>query len=199
MLKKKIGILGGTFDPIHLGHIATADFILRAVNLDKVIFVPANTPPHKTETGATAKDRYIMTELATCNNPNFFVSDIEIKRSGLSYTVDTVRELKDFYGSEVELYFIVGSDVIDELDKWERFEDLLEMCHFIAATRPGFTMDTVLKRFGKLEALNIHFLNTPELDISSTDIRYRAKSNISIKYIVPTSVEQYILKHNLYK
>lgn len=199
MLKKKIGILGGTFDPIHLGHIATADFILRAIGLDKVIFVPANTPPHKMETMATAKDRYVMTELATCNNPNFFVSDIEIKRSGLSYTVDTVRELKDFYGNRVELYFIVGSDVIDELDKWERFEDLLEMCSFIAATRPGFTMDKVLERFGKLGERNIHFLNTPELDISSTDIRYRARNNISIKYIVPTSVEQYILKHNLYK
>lgn len=202
MKKRKIGLLGGTFDPIHLGHLLTADFVLKALDLEKIIFIPANHPPHKTELKVTpAQDRYIMTILATTHNPKFRVSDIELKREGLSYTIDTIKRFVAKYGDSAEFYFILGADAIADLEKWEKFEDLLQLCYFVAATRPGF-MDKVLqakKRFGKLGEQKIIWLDTPELNISSTDIRNRVKQNLPIRYIVPDVVENYIYKEGLYK
>ncbi len=202
MKKRRIGLLGGTFDPIHLGHLLTADFVLKALDLEQIIFIPANHPPHKTNLQVTpAQDRYIMTILATTHNPRFRVSDMEIKREGLSYTIDTIKEFVKEYGEQVEFYFILGADAIADLEKWEKFEDLLKLCFFVAATRPGF-MDKVLeakKRFGNLGENKIIWLDTPELNISSTDIRERAKQNLPVKYIVPDVVEKYIYKEGLYK
>ena len=168
MKKRRIGLLGGTFDPIHLGHLLTADFVLKALDLEQIIFIPANHPPHKTNLQVTpAQDRYIMTILATTHNPRFRVSDMEIKREGLSYTIDTIKEFVKEYGEQVEFYFILGADAIADLEKWEKFEDLLKLCFFVAATRPGF-MDKVLeakKRFGNLGENKIIWLDTPELNI----------------------------------
>lgn len=198
---RKIGIMGGTFDPIHIGHLVTAEAVRIEYNLDKVIFVPAANPPHKQELQVTsAMHRYSMTVMATYSNPYFFVSSIEIDRPGPSYTIDTVSALKAMYPPETELYFITGADAIQELPTWNRIDGLLGLCHFVAATRPGFdsTFETVIDYFGEEGRRRIHRLATPELEISSTDIRERIKQGRSIKYIVPESVENYIIKENLY-
>lgn len=200
MKKRKFGILGGTFDPIHLGHLLTADFVMNALELEKIIFIPANYPPHKTSLNITAANhRHIMALLATSHNPQFEVSDVEIKREGLSYTVDTINLLLD-KNQGVEFYFILGADAVAELDKWERFEELLELCYFVAATRPGFAqkVERAKASFG-VAGDKIIWLNTPELNISSTDIRNRVKKGLPIKYIVTSSVENYIHKEGLYK
>ena len=190
--KKRLGIMGGTFDPIHVGHLMTAEAVRDEYNLDKVIFIPAAVPPHKQQQSVTmAKHRYVMTVLATCSNPNFEVSDIEMNRPGPSYTIDTISQLITQYGKGTEFFFITGADAIQEIHTWDRIDELLELCHFIGASRQG-----CLPELGKRK---IHRLETPELEISSTDIRNRIKKGYSIKYIVPSCVEQYIYKEGLYK
>ena len=200
--KKRVGILGGTFDPIHVGHLMTAEAVRDEYHLDKVIFIPAAVPPHKQNQDVTeAMHRYVMTVLATCSNPNFEVSDIEMNRTGPSYTIDTIRELLERFGEDTEFYFITGADAIQEIHTWDRIEELLEMCHFIGASRQGCLPDVnqIKASFGELGKRKIHRLETPELEISSTDIRNRIKKGYSIKYIVPTAVEQYIYKQGLYR
>lgn len=199
--KRKIGIMGGTFDPVHIGHLVTAEAVRIQYGLEKVLFVPAGNPPHKQGSNVTlAMHRYIMTVMATYSNPYFFVSPIELERSGPSYTIDTVQEFIKQYGDNTELYFITGADAIQDLPTWEKIDHLLNMCHFIAATRPGCIsrLDDVIRHFGNLGRKRIHRLATPELEISSTDIRERVKGGRSIKYIVPESVESYIIKEKLY-
>ncbi|QJW46442.1 nicotinate-nucleotide adenylyltransferase [bacterium BFN5] len=201
-IKRKIGIMGGTFDPIHIGHLVTAEAVRIEYSLDKVIFIPAANPPHKQELQVTpAMHRYIMTVMATYSNPYFYVSDIELERPGLSYTFDTVSALIDQFGAKTDFYFITGADAIQDLPTWENVDELLNLCHFIAATRPGCisTLDNVIRHFGPKGRKRIHRLATPELEISSTDIRERVKNGRSIKYIVPESVESYILKESLYR
>ncbi|MEG6585745.1 nicotinate-nucleotide adenylyltransferase [Dendrosporobacter sp. 1207_IL3150] len=200
--KRKIGIMGGTFDPIHIGHLVTAEAVRIEYSLDKVIFIPAANPPHKQDLQVTpAIHRYIMTVMATYSNPYFFVSDIELSRPGLSYTIDTLTHLISQFGEKTEFYFITGADAIQDLPTWERVQELLNLCHFIAATRPGClsTLDNIIRYFGPQGRRRIHRLATPELEISSTDIRERVKKGRSIKYIVPESVENYILKEGLYR
>lgn len=200
--KRKIGILGGTFDPIHIGHLVTAEAVRNEYTLDRVLFIPAANPPHKQAQKVTrAMHRYIMTVLATYSNPYFQVSSIELDRPGPSYTIDTIYELKARFGSAAELYFITGADAIQEIPTWDRIEELLGLCQFIAATRPGCfpSVDHIKAHFGKLGQRRIHRLTTPELEISSTDIRERIRTNHSIKYIVPENVEQYIVKEGLYR
>lgn len=200
--KHRVGILGGTFDPIHVGHLVTAEAVRNEYKLDKVIFIPAAIPPHKQEQSVTpALHRYIMTVLATYSNPYFEVSPIEMNRPGPSYTIDTIYELIEKYGEDTEFYFITGADAIAEIPTWDRIEELLGICQFIAATRQGClpNVDNIKEYFGELGQKRIHRLNTPELEISSTDIRARIKNGISIKYIVPLPVEQYIYKEGLYK
>ena len=145
--------------------------------------------------------RYIMTVMAASSNQAFTVSPMEMERPGLSYTIDTVRDLARQYGPEVELYFITGADAVGELPTWNNIDDLLDLCHFVGATRPGCVsmIDAVIDYFGVKGQQRIHRLATPELDISSTDIRERVRKGRSIKYIVPESVEQYILKEGLYR
>lgn len=200
--KAKIGIMGGTFDPIHVGHLVTAEAVRIEYNLDKVLFIPASNPPHKQESLVTpAIHRYIMTVMATYSNPHFFVSSIELERSGPSYTIDTVRELIDCYGASTEFYFITGADAVKDLPTWHNIDELLDLCFFVAATRPGSIsyIDHVIKQFGAKGRRSIQRLATPELEISSTDIRERVKKGRSIKYIVPESVEAYIYKEGLYR
>ena len=200
--RRKIGIMGGTFDPIHIGHLVTAEAVRLEYDLDKVVFIPAGNPPHKQNSMVTeAMHRYVMTVMATYSNPHFFVSSIEIERQGPSYTVDTVEELLKRCGANSDLYFITGADAVEELPTWKNIDHLLTLCHFIAATRPGCisAIDKVIQYFGAQGRKKIHRLATPELEISSTDIRERVKQGRSIKYIVPESVENYILKEQLYK
>ncbi|AJQ27116.1 nicotinate-nucleotide adenylyltransferase [Pelosinus fermentans] len=200
--KRKIGIMGGTFDPIHTGHLATAEAVRVEYDLERVLFIPAANPPHKQHFRVTKPlHRYIMTVMATYSNPHFHVSPIEIERPGLSYAIDTVLELIKQYGDNTEFYFIVGSDTVQELASWKDIDRLLEICHFIAANRPGsaYTLEDIIKPFGEKGFKRIHSLPTPELEISSTDVREKVRQGRSIKYFVPESVEIYICKENLYK
>ncbi len=200
--KKKIGIMGGTFDPIHIGHLVIAEAVRNEYNLDQVLFIPASTPPHKQNLAVTsAIHRYIMTVMATYSNPYFFVSTIEMERSGPSYTVDTILALMEQFGDQTEFYFIMGADSVQDLPTWNNAERLLELCSIIAAARPGCggKIDDIIRHFGPIGQQRIHRLATPELEISSTDIRERVKTGNSIKYIVPDSVENYIDKEGLYR
>lgn len=198
---KKIGIMGGTFDPIHTGHLITAETVRAEYGLDKIIFIPAGSPPHKQGLKITsAAHRYIMTVLATCSNPHFFVSSLEQEREGLSYTVDTVRDLAAHYDDKTQLYFIVGADMLKDLTDWKEIRHLLKLCRFVVAARPGSTdrIDKFIKEFAADGFSPLEYLATPELEISSTDIRERVKNGRSIKYIVPESVENYIQRYGLY-
>lgn len=201
-VQTKVGIMGGTFDPIHIGHLVTAEAVRIEYNLAKVLFIPAGNPPHKQQSIITpAIHRYIMTVMATYSNSHFFVSGIELERSGPSYTIDTVKTLIDCYGTSTEFYFITGADAVKDLSTWRDIDDLLDLCYFVAATRPGCInyIDQVIKQFGDKGRRSIQRLATPELEISSTDIRERVKKGRSIKYIVPKSVENYIYKEGLYR
>jgi nicotinate-nucleotide adenylyltransferase len=147
-----------------------------------------------------AIDRYIMTMMATYSNPYFFVSPIERDRPGPSFTIDTVRELVAEYGSDTEFYFLTGTDAILELHTWNNIDELLDLCHFVAASRPGKVRSIAeeIARLGPKAEARIHRLTTPELEISSTDIRERVRLGKSIRYFVPESVEHYIHKEGLY-
>ena len=192
----RIGILGGTFNPIHYGHLLVAAEVREKFDLEKVIFVPSACPPHKNHPDiAPPQDRYQMTVLATQSNPFFSVSNLELERSGKSYSIETVKELLNIYGKDTKLYFITGTDAILEIFTWKDREELLKLCQFIVATRPGFYIGKIDKSIVR----QIHLIEIPGLDISSTDIRSRINEGRSIKYLLPEKVEEYIYKHGLYK
>jgi len=151
----KIGVMGGTFNPIHYGHLVTAEEALNQFNLDRVIFVPTGLPPHKTACKlASPEDRYMMTVMATASNSHFFVSRIEIERKGKSYTIDTLKELKFNYGNSAVFYFITGADAILEILTWKNTEEIISMCKFIAATRPGYDLSRIEELKKKLFGIN---------------------------------------------
>lgn len=199
---QRIGLMGGTFDPIHYGHLVTAEAARCEFSLDKVIFIPSGHPPHKKDYQVTAAEhRYRMTVLATASNPFFEVSRIEIERAGMSYTIDTVTEFRQLLGPEPELYFITGADAILEILHWKDVDELLKKCRFIAATRPGFPLEKLedLKPQLPLESWDrIHIIEVPALAISSTDIRRRVRARKTIKYLLPEAVEEYIRQEGLY-
>ncbi len=198
---KRIGIMGGTFDPIHLGHLVVANEALNIYELDEIIFVPAGNPPHKMGMEACAQDRYLMTVLATMTNSKFIVSDIEIKKKDKSYSLDTLKELHSIY-SDTEFYFITGTDAVADLPNWHEPGELLKLCKFIAVSRPGMDRESAELKIEEIRKnLNgqIEFLQIPMLQISSTEIRERFKKGISAKYLLPETVEQYITKNNLYR
>jgi nicotinate-nucleotide adenylyltransferase len=204
--KVKIGIMGGTFNPVHHGHLVAAGEALSQFNLDKVIFIPSGDPPHKNSSEETISEhRYLMTVIATSANKNFFVSRIEIDRKGKSYTVDTVRELKKIYGENTGLYFITGADAILEILTWKKTAEIMRLCSFIAATRPGYNISRIqdlqekLFKETKKNVEKIFVMEVPALAISSTDIRKRVKEKRPIDYLVPEGVSNYILKHGLYR
>jgi len=198
--------MGGTFNPIHHGHLVTAQEALSQFDLDQVIFIPTCDPPHKIDNEiASAEDRYLMTVIATAPNNDFFVSRIEIDRKGKSYTIDTVRELRKIYGKEVSLYFITGADAILEILSWKDTEEIISLSKFIAATRPGYKLARIDDLKDKLFASRqesdekIFVMEVPALAISSTDIRNRIKQDRPIDYLVPEGISHYIIKHGLYK
>lgn len=191
----RIGIMGGTFNPIHHGHLVAAEEVREEFGLDEVVFVPTGIPPHKDDGEiAKAKHRYMMVNLATATNPNFSTSGIEIKRDGKSYTLDTIREFKKIY-KEAAIYFVTGTDAVAEISTWKNVEELPKICEFIAVSRPGYPLQLDDKNFIQ----HTHLFEVPALAISSTDIRRRMKEGKSIKYLVPQTVEEYIYKHGLYK
>lgn len=199
---KKIGLMGGTFDPIHYGHLVLAEQIRTQFELDMVYFIPAGIPPHKQDKNiSNSNHRYFMTLLATITNSKFEVSKLEIEEDDVSYTVNTIKKFQEKIDKEAELYFITGADAVYELDTWKNVKELLGLCNFIAASRPGIDrqklQDKILELNEKYDA-SIIVTTVPALAISSTDIRERIKSGKSIKYILPESVEYYIYKNNLY-
>lgn len=196
----RIGILGGTFDPIHYAHLATVEFIKGKYNLDKVIFIPSGNPPHKFWNITDKNNRYDMVVLATVNNENFVVSDMEIEKVGKTYTVDTLRELKNIYPT-CELFFITGADAICDIEAWKDVAENFKLATFIAATRPGISLLRAQDYIEKLEKkYNAKIFNVyvPSLDISSTYIRDQLNQGKSVRYLIPENVETYIKEKRLY-
>ena len=198
-----IGLMGGTFDPIHMGHLVTAEEARQQFDLDYVIFVPTGLPPHKDKNAISLPEhRYLMTTLAVMSNPSFFVSRIEIDQKEPTYTIDTVRHFSGWKEPEPEIYFITGADAILEIFTWKDYEDLLRLCTFIAVSRPGYSLDRfheTLNRTCPEMQQKVHLLEIPALAVSSTFIRERVALGKTIKYLTPEPVEQYIKKHGLYQ
>lgn len=200
---RKIGIMGGTFDPIHYGHLVTAEAARDKFGLETVVFVPSGNPPHKKHKKVSAgEDRFLMSVLATASNCYFEVSDIELRREGLTYTVDTLGIFREKYGEDADFYFITGADAVIEILTWKNVEMVLNMCKIVSAHRPGLDMAIFKKRVKEIEKLyrnKVYLIEIPALAISSTDIRERVKNGITIKYLLPEDVENYILEKELYR
>lgn len=198
---KKYGIFGGSFNPIHYGHLMICEYIKEEMGLDKVIFIPTGNPPHK-DLGVSAEDRYEMVRLAISPNPDFEISDIETTRVKLSYTVDTIRELKEIYKEE-KLYFLIGLDSLFQLKTWKKIGDLSQEIEFVVALRPGYIdkeeinneIDFLRDNFGT----RINLIKTPLYEISSTDLRDRIHEGKSLRYLIPKKVLDYIEESGFYK
>lgn len=196
--KQRIGIMGGTFDPIHFGHLVTAEAARHRFGLDRVIFVPSGHPPHKQNRPVTpGSERLMMTLLATVANEHFVVSPWEVDRPQMSYTYDTMQEFHREYGETAELFFITGADAVLEIMQWRKIDELTDFCSFIAATRPGYRLDGAA--LSPKLAEKVAFMEVPALAISSSDIRRRVRQGEPIKYLLPETVEMYIYKHGLYR
>ncbi|MGI6604636.1 MAG: nicotinate-nucleotide adenylyltransferase [bacterium] len=197
---RRVGIMGGTFDPIHYGHLVAAEAARAAFGLSEVLFVPNRLPPHKKDYPVSdPKHRYLMTVLATITNPFFEVSRIELDREGYSYTIDTLRALSAQFGPAVELYFISGADAIAEILTWKDVDELLGLCYFIAVTRPGYKLSVKLGHLQQKYSHKVFTVEVPALAISSTDIRKRVMEGKPLKYLLPEAVENYIIKNKLYR
>ncbi|HEU5002454.1 MAG TPA: nicotinate-nucleotide adenylyltransferase [Actinomycetota bacterium] len=192
---RRLGIMGGTFDPIHIGHLVCAEEARWQFNLDEVIFVPAGSPWQKRAvTGA--EDRYLLTMLATAGNPHFSVSRIEVDRPGPTYTRETLSALADFHGEAADLFFITGADAVLEILTWKDPDAVLDAASFIAASRPGYDLGRLeLERFGD----RVRVIEIPALAISSTDIRRRVREGRPIQYLVPPEVAAFIDERGLYR
>jgi nicotinate-nucleotide adenylyltransferase len=195
----RLGVMGGTFDPIHYGHLVTAQEALHQFELDGVIFVPTGRPWMKEHEGVSpAEDRYLMTVIATASNPLFRVSRMEVDRDGPTFTVDTLRGLKDEMGEKTDLFFITGADAMLEILQWKDPGELFELAHFIAATRPGYDI-AAFDAHAPTSVPGVTVMNIPALAISSTDIRERIHAGRPIRYLVPEGVKSYIEKAGLYR
>jgi nicotinate-nucleotide adenylyltransferase len=191
----KIGIFGGTFNPPHMGHLITLESVRDQLKFDEVIFIPSCQPPNKPSTIlAPGHDRYEMTNLATRGNTSFKVSDIELRREGTTYTVDTLRHLAKEYAHD-NLHFIMGADNYTEFETWKNPEEILTYADVVVMSRPGWDDIPGKSKFAR----SVHFLNVPLIGISGTDVRRRIKLGRSVRYLVPRPVEDYIAQRNLYK
>ncbi|WP_042146041.1 nicotinate-nucleotide adenylyltransferase [Paucisalibacillus sp. EB02] len=185
---KRIGILGGTFDPPHIGHLIIAQEVLDSLQLEEVWFIPTYEPPHKHEARLQVKNRIEMLQLALAGNGLFQLNTIEVKRAGKSYTYDTMITLKEQY-PDSDFYFIIGADMVEYLPKWYKIDELINLVSFVGVKRTGYTLETMYP---------ITEVNIPLVDISSTLIRKRLRENKSIQYLVPDSVHTYIKEHGFY-
>ncbi len=190
--RPRIGVMGGTFDPVHHGHLVAASEVAHSYGLDEVVFVPTGRPSHK-DAVTEAEHRYLMTVIATASNPRFTVSRVDIDRAGPTYTTDTLRDIRR-QRPDAELYFITGADAVAQILSWKDVGELWEQAHFVAVSRPGH----VLSVSGLPEA-DVSLLEVPALAISSTDCRNRVRRGDPVWYLVPDGVVQYISKHRLYR
>lgn len=200
-MSRRIGIFGGSFNPIHIGHLVIAEAAWQEFSLDKVIFVPTGDTPNKDMHHISKYMRYEMVAKAIEGNSRFAISSIERDRTGPSYTVDTIHMFREQFGKEDQLYFICGTDSIADLPNWKYNVELLKCCEFISASRPGNEEEIIrsVSYFGDLGKEKIHFLRSPELNVSSTILRKLIAKNKSVKYLVPDAVIQFIHENDLYK
>lgn len=198
----KIGICGGTFDPIHMGHLAIAELVRCELNLDKVLFIPSGMPPHKDINFVTNPfHRLNMVKCAIADNPYFEAVDIEVNRKGYTFTVDTLNELHKIYPPETIFYYIIGADVVMDLSTWKRAEEVFVLTKFAAVMRAGYLDNDFNERIKALRQkydIDIRSIEAPLIEISSTLIRDRLNDNKSVKYLVSECVEEYIKENNLY-
>lgn len=191
---RRLGVMGGTFDPVHHGHLVAASEVASRFALDEVVFVPTGQPWQKRETTVTvAEHRYLMTVIATAANPQFTVSRVDIDRGGPTYTIDTLRDLRAQRGSEVALFFITGADALAQILGWRAAPELFELAHFIGVNRPGHHLSVE-----GLPQDRVSVLEVPAMAISSTNCRERVRRGEPVWYLVPDGVVQYIAKHRLY-
>jgi nicotinate-nucleotide adenylyltransferase len=194
---RRVGVMGGTFDPIHHGHLVAASEVQAWFGLDEVVFVPTGEPWQKAaRTISDREDRYLMTVIATASNPRFTVSRVDIDRPGLTYTRDTLRDLHKRLG-DVDLYFITGADALGQILTWRDHEELFELAQFVGCTRPGHQIDDSTLR--GLPSERVTLVEIPALAISSTNCRERVAQGEPVWYLVPDGVVQYIAKHRLYQ
>jgi nicotinate-nucleotide adenylyltransferase len=193
----RLGVMGGTFDPIHHGHLVAASEVAAEFELDEVVFVPTGVPWQKTHREVSQpEDRYLMTVIATASNPRFSVSRVDIDRPGNTYTVDTLKDLRAERGDDVDLFFITGADAVRQILTWHGAEELFDLAHFVGVTRPGVPMTE--KDLEHLPSDGVTLLEVPALAISSTDCRDRVQRSQPIWYLVPDGIVQYIAKRGLY-
>ena len=186
--------MGGTFDPIHNGHLVAASEVQSRFELDEVVFVPTGQPYQKSDRGvSSAEDRYLMTVVATASNPRFSVSRVDIDRDGPTYTLDTLRELHEIY-PDAQLYFITGADALEQILSWHNVDDIFAEAHFIGVTRPGYQLDDRHLPNGAVSLVEV-----PAMAISSTSCRQRVAAGLPVWYLVPDGVVQYISKRGLYQ
>ncbi|HEX5118258.1 MAG TPA: nicotinate-nucleotide adenylyltransferase [Pseudonocardiaceae bacterium] len=192
--RRRIGVMGGTFDPVHHGHLVAASEVASRFALDEVVFVPTGEPWQKTERVVSpAEDRYLMTVVATASNPRFTVSRVDIDRKGPTYTIDTLTEMHDAY-PDAQLYFITGADALEQILSWHDVDRLFEYAHFIGVTRPGYQLNGE-----HLPRGSVTLVEVPAMAISSTDCRARVAAGDPVWYLVPDGVVQYISKRHLYR
>nr|WP_268960951.1 nicotinate-nucleotide adenylyltransferase [Rhodococcus spongiicola] len=199
--RRRLGVMGGTFDPIHHGHLVAASEVADRFALDEVIFVPTGQPWQKGERHVSSpEDRYLMTVIATASNPRFSVSRVDIDRHKVTYTVDTLRDLRAQH-PDADLYFITGADALESILSWQDWEELFGLAKFVGVSRPGYKLHTehLVSHLEQLPADAVHLIEIPALAISSTDCRRRAAENRPVWYLVPDGVVQYISKRNLYR
>ncbi|MGI8522566.1 MAG: nicotinate-nucleotide adenylyltransferase [Nocardioides sp.] len=193
---RRVGVMGGTFDPIHHGHLVAASEVQAWFDLDEVVFVPTGAPWQKSDRVVSpAEDRYLMTVIATASNPRFQVSRVDVDRGGPTYTIDTLRDLRA-QQPDAELYFITGADALAEIFTWRDADELFALAQFVGVTRPGYAMDAAT--LDKIPADRVTMVEVPALAISSTDCRRRTARGEPVWYLVPDGVVQYIAKHHLY-
>jgi nicotinate-nucleotide adenylyltransferase len=221
-LDRRLGLFGGTFNPVHYGHITMARRVRQALDFDRILFIPTGDPPHKSSQDlASAKDRYEMVRLAIASESDLAISDIELRRTGKSYTIDTVRLLREEYGPQTDLFFLIGLDAFLEFPSWRESDALLGLCSFVVMNRPGTSFQdlTQLDHFrmlsreslaaldaGSISQLDIPLgdrrlicLHLPPSEISASDIRKKVRMGLSVANLLPLIVESYILQHHLYK
>ncbi|HLU75274.1 MAG TPA: nicotinate-nucleotide adenylyltransferase [Nonomuraea sp.] len=192
--KRRVGVMGGTFDPIHHGHLVAASEVAHHFELDEVVFVPTGRPYQKSEREVSApEDRYLMTVIATASNPRFSVSRVDIDRPGPTFTIDTLRDISEIYGPEAELFFITGADALGAILDWQNADELFQLAHFVGCTRPGHHLHDPGLPEGRVTLLEI-----PALAISSSECRQRVSKGEPIWYLVPDGIVQYINKRGLY-
>lgn len=201
----KVGLLGGSFDPIHIGHLVVAEEATWRLGLERVVFVPGRLPPHKLNRRlAPAHDRLRMVQLAIEGNIRFEASEIEVRREGPSYSIQTVSELRQASGGEWDIYFLIGADTLPELPTWHRVRELADACKFVVFSRPGASLDALGALRGALgedqiAAIARRRFHTPLIGVSSSDIRRRVRQGRSIRYLVPDAVRHYIADRGLYR